>query len=236
MPESPLVQIETNSLNDLEALIADRAKGESETETGVRPPEGSGGEGVPGGVAAARRQVQGRRRVAEGRVRAEAPGGGRRPSSATPRRARTNTPRPRSRSTTSSRRISAGPRRPRKRPAGRRWRSSKGTRDEGVKWRRATEANWSHAIQDLHVNQETAEFLLKRCGRLAVATPEEAAKLLAECEARPPAASRRQPRSTPRRPRRKPPRPRGRAEDNPLTRLRADLTRIERGAASPSTR
>src|SRR5262249_60068887 len=36
MPESPLVQIETNSLNDLEALIAARAKGETETETGFR--------------------------------------------------------------------------------------------------------------------------------------------------------------------------------------------------------
>src|SRR5438105_7913295 len=36
MPESPLVQIETHALNDLEALIAARAKGESETELGFR--------------------------------------------------------------------------------------------------------------------------------------------------------------------------------------------------------
>ena len=36
MPESPLVQIETSSLSDLEALIAARAKGESETEPGFR--------------------------------------------------------------------------------------------------------------------------------------------------------------------------------------------------------
>src|SRR5580698_7477469 len=34
MPESPLIQIETNSLNELEALIADRAKRESEIELG----------------------------------------------------------------------------------------------------------------------------------------------------------------------------------------------------------
>jgi hypothetical protein len=36
MPESPLVQKETVALNDLEALIADRAKRESETELGFR--------------------------------------------------------------------------------------------------------------------------------------------------------------------------------------------------------
>ena len=36
MPESPLVQKETVALADLEALIAARAKGESETELGFR--------------------------------------------------------------------------------------------------------------------------------------------------------------------------------------------------------
>ena len=36
MPESPLVQKETVALTDLEALIADRAKRESETELGFR--------------------------------------------------------------------------------------------------------------------------------------------------------------------------------------------------------
>ncbi len=36
MPESPLVQKETVALSDLEALIAARAKGESETELGFR--------------------------------------------------------------------------------------------------------------------------------------------------------------------------------------------------------
>lgn len=34
MPESPLIQIETSSLNDLEALIAARSKEETEVETG----------------------------------------------------------------------------------------------------------------------------------------------------------------------------------------------------------
>ena len=41
------------------------------------------------------------------------------------------TPRPSSRSTSSSRRSSAGPRRPRRRPAGRRWRSSRGPATRG---------------------------------------------------------------------------------------------------------
>src|SRR5262249_42494699 len=60
-----------------------------------------------------------------------------------------------------------------------------GTRDEGIKWRRATESNWSHSIQDLHVNQETAEVLLKGLGRMTVATPDEATAILAEYAARP---------------------------------------------------
>src|SRR5262249_47115693 len=103
-----------------------------------------------------------------------------------------------------------------------------GTRDEGVKWRRATEAAWSAAVEDLHLRQDEAAFLLKRCGRWSVATPEEAQAILAAAEAAPAPAVEGSP--TPgegpeEAPASEP--PEQPAEDNPLTRLRADLAKIE---------
>ena len=86
-----------------------------------------------------------------------------------------------------------------------------GSRDEGVKWRRGTEANWHAAIEDLHIKQETAEFVLKRCGKLAVATPGAPAstcsRRLAAADARDPAEPSRRKRGSAchrRRPRRPP--------------------------------
>ena len=175
MPESPLVQKETVALTDLEALIADRAKGESETELGFRKRIEREETEYKAGVATARRQVQGRQRVAGGRICPGARRGESRRFSATPRHARTSTPRPRSRSTTSSRRTSAGPRRPRKRPAGKRWRSSRAraTRESSGGGRpRPTGTPRSMTSTS---KQETAEFVLKRCGKLAAPPPEKPA-------------------------------------------------------------
>ena len=44
-----------------------------------------------------------------------------------------------------------------------------GQRDEGIKWRRGTEAAWNEEIAFLHAEQDNAEYVLKRCGRLAQA-------------------------------------------------------------------
>ena len=49
-----------------------------------------------------------------------------------------------------------------------------GSRDEGIKWRRGTEANWHEAIGFLHQKQANAEYVLKRCGRLANVAAREA--------------------------------------------------------------
>ncbi|HLH27900.1 MAG TPA: hypothetical protein VKW77_03230, partial [Acidimicrobiales bacterium] len=114
-----------------------------------------------------------------------------------------------------------------------------GTREEGVKWRRATEANWSHAIQDLHVNQETAEVLLKRYGRMSVAAPGDEAKYLSEWEARIAAAPPPEPEPEPEVIEGEDPdmaearraaaaaAAAAAAEDNPLNRLRGHLAHIE---------
>ncbi len=60
MPESPLVQKEAVALTDLEALIADRAKRESETELGFRKRIEQEEAEYKKLAHPARRQVQGR--------------------------------------------------------------------------------------------------------------------------------------------------------------------------------
>ena len=47
-----------------------------------------------------------------------------------------------------------------------------GSKEEGVKWRRGADANWHAALDELHLKKETAEFVLKRCGKLAANLPE----------------------------------------------------------------
>ena len=108
-----------------------------------------------------------------------------------------------------------------------------GTRDEGTKWRRATEANWSIAIEELHVRQEEAKYLLKRCGRLSLATPEEAEAILAARAGRAGRGPRR--RTTEATtdgdaPTEATDHPTG---DDPLSRLRIDLIRMEEDLHGP---
>src|SRR4029077_11713595 len=50
-----------------------------------------------------------------------------------------------------------------------------GSRDEGVKWRRGTEANWHAELDALNIKKETADYVLKRCGKLASNLPESLA-------------------------------------------------------------
>lgn len=60
-----------------------------------------------------------------------------------------------------------------------------GSRDEAIKGRRVTEADWGTAIEVLLYRQQEAKHLLRRCGRLANATPEEEATILAARAAEP---------------------------------------------------
>ncbi len=55
-----------------------------------------------------------------------------------------------------------------------------GSKDEGTKWRRGVEANWAAAKEDLHIKQDDAEIVLKRCGKLADASLPVAEATVAE--------------------------------------------------------
>src|SRR4029453_3975686 len=172
MPESPLVQIETNALNDLEALIAARAKGETETETGFR------------------RRID--REEKEYQAAAQQPPPkfkvdleAREAEYARARQGILQTYQRDSQACDAEYaqtkqqiddQFKKEQRRAKKTKEETGWHALtvfEGTRDEGVRGRRATEANWPATIEELHVRQDEAELLLRRCGRWSVATPAE---------------------------------------------------------------
>ncbi len=230
MPESPLVQIETSC-----------ARGPGSPDR--RPGQGRNRDrdwGFAGGsiarrrsirrpLAAACRQVQGRRakpwRPSMGGRARRRSRLYQRDTQATQERVR---PGPSSRSTISSRRSSAGPRRPRRRPAGKRWRSSRARATRGSSGGGRPRPTGRARSTSCTSGRTTRVHLLKRCGRTGRATPEEAG---AAWRPRPPLPpSKHRLRNQARRPATKVPRPRppnSPPEDNPLTHLRAGLTRIE---------
>ena len=173
MPESPLIQIETNSLNDLEALIADRAKREAEIELGF----GRRKDREKKEYQAASQQLAEKYKVDDESLKAEYARKRQEVAAVFQRDTKAKEDEYAQAKQQADDQFKKEQRRGKKIKDEAGWQALaffEGTRDEGVKWRRATEANWSHAIQDLHVNQETAEVLLKRFGRMTVATPEEA--------------------------------------------------------------
>ncbi len=226
MPESPLIQIETNSLNDLEALIADRAKRESEIELGF----GRRKDREKKEYQAASQQLAEKYQVDDSSLKAEYARKRQEVAAVFQRDTKAKEEEYAQAKQQADDQFKKEQRRGKKIKDEAGWQALaffEGTRDEGVKWRRATEANWSGSIQDLHVNQETAEVLLKRFGRMTVATPDEAAAILARAEAEAAAAPPPPLEADPEATEAEAAAPEGPPEDNPLTRLRADLVRIE---------
>ena len=171
MPESPLVQKETVALSDLEALIAARAKGESETELGFR------------------KRIE--REEAEYRATAKHLGDKYKVDNtameADYSRAREQVVQTFQRDTQATKneyeqtkkqideQLKKDTRRAKKNKEETGWQALamfEGQRDEGIKWRRGTDADWDEEIGFLHQKQAEAEYVLKRCGRLANAPPE----------------------------------------------------------------
>ncbi len=182
MPESPLVQIETNALNDLEALIAVRAKDETETETGFRRRIDREEKEYQAGSQQLAAKFKGDYQAMESEFA----------------RAKQTVLQTYNRDSQAceaeytqvkqqiDEQYKKEHRKAKKAKEETGWHALtvfEGTRDEGTKWRRATEANWSVAIEELHVRQDEASFLLKRCGKLTLATPEEEPAIMAAAAA-----------------------------------------------------
>jgi hypothetical protein len=182
MPESPLVQTETVALADLEALIATRAKGESETELGFRRRRDQ--EERDYRTAAqqlgAKYKIDNESLEAEyARTRQEVLQVYERTSAATQNEYNQTKQQIDDQFKKDQRRAKKA-----KEETG--WQALamfEGTRDDGIKWRRQREVDWAGAIQELEIKQADGGVILKRCGRMAVASPQESEALLAEAAA-----------------------------------------------------
>jgi hypothetical protein len=170
MPESPLVQIETVALNDLETLIAARVKGESDTELGFR--RRIDREETEYKTAA--KQLAGKYKVDSESLQAQYD------------RARNEAVQTFESTTQATKdeyaqakkqiddQLKKDQRRAKKTKEETGWQALalfEGARDDGIKWRRATDANWAGALAELEIKQADASFVLKRCGRAAAALP-----------------------------------------------------------------
>ena len=170
MPESPLVQKETVALSDLEALIAARYKGETETETGFR------------------KRID--REEAEYKATAKHQGDKYKVDStameAEYSRARDTVVQTFQRDTQATKneyeqkkkendeQLKKDSRRAKKTKEEAGWQALamfEGQRDEGIKWRRGTDAKWNEELAFLQQKQADAEWVLKRCGRMANVPP-----------------------------------------------------------------
>jgi DNA segregation ATPase FtsK/SpoIIIE, S-DNA-T family len=186
MPESPLVQKETVALSDLEALIVTRAKTESETELGFRKRI----EREEAEYRAATKQRAAKYQTDNAALEAEYA------------RTRDQHVQTFQRDTQVTKdayaqtkkqideQLKKDQRRAKKAKEETGWQALaffEGSRDEGVKWRRATDAAWNEAIQIFHFKQDESEIVLKRCGRLASAAAAASDPAAAPAAASPPA-------------------------------------------------
>ncbi len=192
MPESPLVQKETVALAELETLIAARAKGESETELGFR--KRIDREEVEYRTSA--KHLVDKYKVDNAAMEADYS------------RAKDQVVQTFQRDTQATKneyeqtkkqideQLKKDSRKAKKSKEETGWQALamfEGQRDEGIKWRRGTDAAWNEELGFLHQKQADAEYVLKRCGRLANATldevpaPADAAPAAAPAEATAPA-------------------------------------------------
>jgi DNA segregation ATPase FtsK/SpoIIIE, S-DNA-T family len=171
MPLSPLIEKETVALSDLEALIADRVKRESETELGFRKRI----DREEAEYKAAARQLAAKFKVDSESLDAQYT------------RARAEVVQTYQRDSQSCQneyaqkkkeideQFKKDQRRAKKAKEETGWQALaffEGSKEEGVKWRRGADSNWHGALDEFHLKKETAEFVIKRCGKLAANLPE----------------------------------------------------------------
>ncbi len=179
MPESPLVQKETVALSDLESLIADRAKRESETELGFRKRI----EREETEYKATARQLAAKYKVDSESLEAQYG------------RARDEVSQTFQRDTQACKndyaqakkqideQFKKDHRRAKKVKEETGWQALaffEGSKEEGVKWRRSADSNWRAVLDELHLKKDTAEYVLSRCGRLAANLPDVVATATTE--------------------------------------------------------
>ena len=188
MPESPLVQKEAVALSDLESLIADRVKRESETELGFRKRI----EREEAEYKATARQLAGKYKVDNESLEAQYG------------RARDEVSQTFQRDTQACKndyaqkkkeiddQFKKDHRRAKKVKEETGWQALaffEGSKEEGVKWRRRADADWRVVLDELHLKKDTAEFVLNRCGKLAANLPEVVEPSPTETPAAPAAAA-----------------------------------------------
>jgi hypothetical protein len=174
MPESPLVQKESVALADLEALIATRVKTESDTELGFRKRI----DREEAEYRAASKQLAVKYKTDHESLEAEYG------------RARDQVVATFQRDTQATKdeyaltkkqideQLKKDQRRAKKTKEEAGWQALalfEGARDDGIKWRRATDASWQEELQFLELKQAEADFILKHCGKLAAPSPEGSA-------------------------------------------------------------
>ena len=172
MPESPLVQKETVALAELETLIAARAKGESETELGFRKRI----EREEAEYRTSAKRLVDKYKVDNAAMEADYS----RAKDQVVQTFQRDTQATKNEYEQTKKQIDDQLRKDTKKAKKAKeetgWQALamfEGQRDEGIKWRRGTEAGWNEEVGLLHQKQADAEYVLKRCGRLANATLEE---------------------------------------------------------------
>jgi DNA segregation ATPase FtsK/SpoIIIE, S-DNA-T family len=182
MPESPLVQKEAVAISELESLIADRAKRESETELGFRKRI----EREEVEYKAVARQLAAKYKVDSESLEAQYGRGRDEVSQAFQR----DTLACKNDYAQAKKQIDElfkkDHRRAKKAKEETGWQALaffEGSREEGVKWRRGVDSSWRGVLDELHLKKDTAEFVLNRCGKLATNLPEYVAPPPAETPA-----------------------------------------------------
>ncbi len=165
MPESPLVQIETIALADLEALIASRYKAETETETGFRKRI----EREEAEYKAAAKQLAGKFRSDLEALESQYAQAKQQVAQVYARdtQAANNDYAQAKKDQDDLLRKDQKRAKKAKDEAG--WQALavfEGSRDEGVKWRRSADSNWNHALAEFELKKDTVDWVLKKLGSL----------------------------------------------------------------------
>jgi hypothetical protein len=188
MPESPLVKKEAVALADLEVLIADRVKRESETELGFKKRI----DREDAEYKATARQLAAKFKVDTESLDAQYA------------RAREEVVQTYARDRLACQNDYAQAKKQIDEQFKKEQRKAKkskedagfhalayfeASREDGVKWRRAADSRWHGALDELHVKKETFDYVLARCGRLGANLPDELPAGTLEAVAAPVAAA-----------------------------------------------